>query len=60
MKDARQAKLAFVTQPAPGIYHLNLRAENEDFFRLQITKEQLSNMVLDGAAIVLRTEGEGK
>jgi hypothetical protein len=52
---ARPAKLAFLTQPAPGVYHLNLRVEGEDFYRIEISKAQLANIVVDGAGMALRS-----
>jgi hypothetical protein len=54
MTDPRPAKLAFLTQPAPGLYLLNLRVEGEDFYRLEISKGQLDNIVVDGANMALR------
>jgi hypothetical protein len=54
MNTPRPAKLAFLTQPAPGVYLLNLRVEGEDFYRLEISKGQLANIVVDGAGMALR------
>jgi hypothetical protein len=54
MNAPRPAKLAFLTCPAPDVYLLNLRVEGEDFYRLEISKAQLDNMVVDGVAIALR------
>jgi hypothetical protein len=48
------ARLAFLTCPSPDVYLLNLRVEGEDFYRLEISRAQLANMVVDGAAIALR------
>jgi hypothetical protein len=52
---ARQAILAFLTQPAPGTIYLNLRVEGEDFYRLEISEGQLANIVVDGARMALRS-----
>lgn len=54
MTAPRPAKLAFLTCPAPGIYLLNLRVEGEDFYRIEISKAQLGNIVVDGAAMAFR------
>lgn len=57
MTTARPAKLAFLTQPAPGVYLLNLRVEGEDFYRLEISRAQLGNIIVDGAGMALRDCG---
>jgi hypothetical protein len=49
-----KAKLAFITQPAPGMYVLNAD-DGSILVRLEISKEQLSNIVADGAVMVLRS-----
>ena len=56
MNAPRPAKLAFLTCPGPNVYLLNLRVEGEDFYRLEISKAQLANMIVDGAAMALRKE----
>lgn len=48
------AKLAYLTQPAPGVIHLNLQVEGRDYERIELTKDQLSNIVVEGAAFALR------
>jgi hypothetical protein len=55
MTEAKPAKLAFLTQPAQGVYLLNLRVEGEDFYRLEISRAQLANIVVDGAGMALRS-----
>ena len=49
----RTAKMAYLTQPAPGVFLLNLQIE-EDFQRVEITKAQLGSIIVDGAAMALR------
>lgn len=53
MSDAHKAKLAFLTQPAPGLYLLNLQFHNGAFMRVDISKSQLSNIVVEGARMAL-------
>jgi len=48
-----KAKLAFVTQPGPGLYELNIDDGNK-FQRIQISKEQLGNLIVDGSQMILR------
>jgi hypothetical protein len=60
MSDIRPAKFAFLTQPEPGSYLLNLYVEGEEFYRLQITRDQLSNIVVDGARMALFAPNGGK
>lgn len=55
----RQAKLAFITQPEPGRYAINLKYEEPGiergqgpFERVEITREQLCNLVADGAHLM--------
>ncbi len=50
----RTAKLAFLTQPEPGRYMLNLQfdepgmARGQSVERVEITREQLGNLCADG------------
>jgi hypothetical protein len=55
MQPPKPAKLAFLTQPAPNVYLLNIRVEGEDFYRLEISNGQLANIIVDGAAMALRS-----
>jgi hypothetical protein len=48
-----KAKLAFVTQPEPGIYQINID-DGKKFQRIQISKEQLGNLIVDGSQMILR------
>jgi hypothetical protein len=56
----RTAKLAYLTQPEPGVYLLNLQfdepgmARGKAFERVEITRDQLRNIVADGVAMVLQ------
>lgn len=49
-----RAKLAFVTQPSPGTFLLNID-DGKKFTRLEITRAQLGNLVVDGAHMTLRS-----
>lgn len=55
MSEPRAAKLAFLSEPAPGLYLLNLRAEGEDFYRLEISRGQLVNIAIDGVRMALQS-----
>lgn len=48
------AKLAYLTQPAPGVIHLNLQVEGRDYERIEVTRTQLANMQFQIAAFALR------
>lgn len=49
------ARLAFLTQPAPGVILFNLQI-GETFQRVELTQRQLANILVDGAAIALKSE----
>ena len=59
MTEYKQARLAFITQPSPGIYLLNVD-DGKKFLRIQINNSQLGNLVADGAQMKLRTPQEVK
>jgi hypothetical protein len=46
--------MAYLTQPAPGVILLNIQIDGGEFQRVEITKAQLGNIIVDGAAIALR------
>lgn len=55
----RIAKLAFITQPEPGLFTLNLKFQEPGiergqgpFERIKISREQLANLVADGAHLM--------
>jgi hypothetical protein len=52
---APSAKLAFLTEPSPGVFHLNLRVEGSDFYRIEISRGQLSNFIIDGSRMALHS-----
>lgn len=54
MTEPRTAKIAYITQPSPGVILLNIQVEGWPFQRVEITKAQLGNIIVDGAAIALR------
>lgn len=63
----RTAKLAFITEPEPGAFMLNLKFEEPwiergqgPFERIAITRNQLSNLVADGAHLMRPGVEEGK
>lgn len=48
-----KANLFYLTQPAPGVFMPNIQI-GETFQRVEITKAQLANVLVDGAAMALR------
>jgi hypothetical protein len=48
-----KAKLAFLSQPSQGAYLINLQFENGANLRVEISKSQLANIVVDGARMAL-------
>ncbi len=52
----RVAQLAYLTSPGPGIYLLNIQFEGEEISRVEISKAQLGNIIVDGAAMAWRAE----
>lgn len=57
----RTAKLAFLTQPEPGVYLLNLQfdepglARGQAFERVEISFDQLRNITSDGVVMLLKS-----
>lgn len=49
------ARLAFLTQPAPGVILFNLQI-GETFQRVELSQSQLANILVDGAVMALRAE----
>jgi hypothetical protein len=56
MTEYKQAKLAFVTEPEPGVYLINLD-DGKKFTRVRINGDQLANLISDGARIKYQTGG---
>jgi hypothetical protein len=56
MSEPQPAKLAFLTQPSPGIYTLNLQVDGQEFYRLQISRAKLANIVIDATRMLLRDQ----
>jgi hypothetical protein len=51
----RQAKLAYLTQPAPGLFVLNVQTRDQaGLTQYEITTDQLRGLVADGAAMSFR------
>jgi len=48
------AKLAYLTQPAPGVIVLNLQIEGREFERVEVTRGQLANMQFQIASFALK------
>jgi len=53
--DSKVARLAYLTQPAPGVYLLNIQNAAGELWRVEISKGQLANIIVDGAAMALRS-----
>lgn len=49
------AHLAFLSFPAPGVVHLNTQVEGKDR-RVEITRDQLRNIIMDGTAMAWREQ----
>lgn len=50
------AKLAYLSQPAPGVVILNLQVEGVHYARIELTRDQLRDIVVEGAAFALREQ----
>jgi hypothetical protein len=50
----RRADLAFLTNPGPNVYLLNLQFPGPENLRVEISKAQLANILVDGAGMALR------
>lgn len=50
-----KARLAYLTTPAPDVYVLNIQPEGtEGVQRFEISRDHLANIIVDGAALLLR------
>jgi hypothetical protein len=47
------ARLAYLTEPVPGEFILNVQVEQPDLQRYRISLDHLSNIVVDGAKMAL-------
>lgn len=56
MTQYREAKLAFISEPEPGLYLLNVD-DGKKFLRIQINENQLKNLISDGARMKFQTGG---
>lgn len=54
MTETKLAFLAFLSQPERSVYVLNISTTDGEFQRIQITREQLGNIIVDGARWLLR------
>jgi hypothetical protein len=57
MKLKTRAHIAFLTNPSPGVFVFNTTIQGMppgEILEIEITKAQLSNMVVDGAGMALR------
>lgn len=55
MTDARHAKLAFLTDPEPGVVLLNVQVEGEDELqRFKLNRDQLFMLNKDTADILVK------
>jgi hypothetical protein len=52
--DHPQAKLAFLTNPAPGEAVFNVQVEGEELRRFELTRDQLFNLNSQTADILLK------
>ena len=57
MTEYKIAQLAFITEPEPGVYLLNLD-DGKKFTRVQINEDQLKNLISDGARMKFQTGGK--
>lgn len=53
-----KADLAYLTNPGPGVFLLNLKFEGREIERIELTKDQLGNIIADGAGMALRAQAE--
>lgn len=49
------AKFAYLTTPAPNVFVLNIQEGGGEFFKIEISRAHLANILIDGCALALRT-----
>lgn len=54
VEEPRPASLAYLTFPEPGMMLLNLQFDSNEFLQARVSREQLANIVVDGAVVLLR------
>lgn len=52
MSDTIRAQLAYVTNPANGVFVLNVQTDNGALLRFSLTRDQLFNINADSANIL--------
>lgn len=50
----RAAKLFYLTEPSRGVFMVNIQTWPGSVDRIEITKDQLANFLVDGSAMALR------
>jgi len=55
MSDLAKAKMFYLTEPSRGVFVVNFRI-GEALQRFEISRDQLANLLVDGTAMVLRSE----
>jgi hypothetical protein len=58
MSDFRRADMFYLTEPSRGVLVVSLKIGNA-LMRVEITRDQLANFLVDGTSIALRTEKIG-
>ena len=58
MTDAISTKSAILTQPKHGHYHLCIQQADGEFKRFEISRNDLAEIVINGAAMALRYQEE--
>ena len=59
MGEYPRARLAFITEPSPGEYVLNVQVKpSDELIRVEISRNQLGNMVAMGAKALLQSRSD--
>ena len=57
MSEMQKAEMFFLTEPSRGVFVVSFRMRSDyPLVRVEISRDQLANFLVDGAAMALRTE----
>ena len=57
MTDIPRAEMCFLIEPSRGVFVVSFRMRSDyPLVRVEISRDQLANFLVDGAAMALRTE----
>ncbi len=57
MSEKQKADLFYLTEPSRGVFVVSVRLAYKTLVSFEISRDQLANFLVDGAAMALRKDG---